>query len=52
MDKPWISHYMEGVPAEVDVKRYNSIPELFDECFKKFGERPAFTNMERSHIMN
>lgn len=48
MEKPWVNHYMKGVPTEVDVKKYNCIPELFDECFKKYGERPSFTNMGKT----
>ncbi len=43
-DKPWVSSYARGVPAEIDPDRYASLPELFCESFERFAERPAFTN--------
>ncbi|NJL24535.1 MAG: AMP-binding protein [Calothrix sp. SM1_5_4] len=45
MDKPWLKHYPKGVPAEIDVSRYGSINEIFDESVHKFRDRAAFVNM-------
>ena len=43
-DKPWVSSYAHGVPAQIDPDRYASLPELLCESFERFAERPAFTN--------
>jgi long-chain acyl-CoA synthetase len=45
MEKIWVKHYSKGIPAEVDVKRYASILEVFEGAVKKFHNRPAYTNM-------
>jgi long-chain acyl-CoA synthetase len=45
MEKTWLKAYPEGVSATVDLGRYASLLELFDESFKKFGPRPAFEFM-------
>jgi long-chain acyl-CoA synthetase len=41
--KPWLSAYPEGVPAEVDTKAYNSLVDLMQESFRLYGDRTAFT---------
>lgn len=45
MGYPWLNSYPESVPAEVDVRRFNNLCELFDESCKKFREKPALSNM-------
>ena len=45
MEKLWLKQYPAGVPAEVDVDRYMSVKQIFDECCGKFAALPAFTNM-------
>ena len=40
--KPWLSSYPEGVPAEVNVSAYSSLLALMQDSFKQFGDRPAF----------
>ncbi len=45
MQKPWIEHYPAGIPATIDPDAYDSINALFEGSFKKFAQRPAFTNM-------
>ena len=45
-DKPWLSGYPKGVPAEIDVDAYSSINAIVDECFRKFHDRPAFICMD------
>lgn len=44
-NKPWIQNYPAGVPAEVDIHQYASIPDVFAASVKRFGDRPAFINM-------
>ncbi|MDP1524354.1 MAG: AMP-binding protein [Rhodocyclaceae bacterium] len=45
MNPVWLSHYPPGVPAEVDVRRYTSLVDLFAQSCQKFSDRPAFTSM-------
>lgn len=45
MEKIWLEHYEPGVPHEVDVKRYNSIHDVFWKTVEKYHSRPGFTNM-------
>ena len=48
MEKIWLKHYPQGVPAEIDVNEYASIRDVFDESVKKFAARPAYTCMGKS----
>jgi long-chain acyl-CoA synthetase len=43
-EKIWLKQYPAGVPAEIDAGRYGSIPELIDEVFRKFGDKPAYSS--------
>lgn len=42
MSKIWHSKYDAGVPHEIDVKKYQSIPELLEISFSKFKKQGAF----------
>ncbi len=44
-DRPWLSTYPKGVPAEIDVNAYGSIVAVLRESCDNFRQRPAFTNM-------
>ena len=43
--KVWLSHYPEGVPAEVDLDRYASLPEVLQHSCARFADRPAYSSM-------
>ena len=45
MEKIWLKNYPAGVPAEVNVDAYRSLPQLFDESVKKYRTRPAYICM-------
>ncbi len=45
-NRPWLSQYPAGVPAEVDTKQYNSLMELLEEAFKRHAQRDAAAFME------
>ncbi|RJF96929.1 long-chain-fatty-acid--CoA ligase [Noviherbaspirillum cavernae] len=47
MNKPWLTQYPAEVPAEIDPARYQSLPELFEESFRRFESRTAFISMGR-----
>lgn len=42
-DKPWLKHYPEGVPAEIDPNRYRSLISLMQESFRQYADRPAYS---------
>jgi long-chain acyl-CoA synthetase len=44
--KPWLNHYPPGVPAEVDVDVYQSLPDLLEEAFRKHASRRAAMCMD------
>jgi long-chain acyl-CoA synthetase len=45
MNKTWLASYPPGVPAEVDVHAFPSLPAMFLESCRRFAGRPAFTNL-------
>jgi long-chain acyl-CoA synthetase len=45
--RPWLSGYPEGVPADVDVNAYASLTGLMRDSFQRFSDRTAFTFMGR-----
>jgi long-chain acyl-CoA synthetase len=38
--RPWLAHYQQGVPAQVEVPA-KSVPQLFDEATLRAPDRPA-----------
>lgn len=46
--KPWLKSYPAGIPAQVDVLKYESLAEFVIECFNKYKNRPAFECMGAS----
>ena len=48
MEKIWLKSYPKGVPAEIDVNAYRSIPHLFDANIGKYRERPAYVCMGKT----
>jgi long-chain acyl-CoA synthetase len=45
MDKVWLKHYPQGIPAEVDVNAFGSLKEVFEGTCRRFSELPAYSNM-------
>jgi long-chain acyl-CoA synthetase len=45
VEKLWLKQYPAGVPAEIDVDRYASVKQIFEEHCKKYAQLPAFINM-------
>ena len=44
-NKPWLSQYPAGIPANIDVTKYANMVEFVNECIEKFADLPAFENM-------
>jgi long-chain acyl-CoA synthetase len=43
--RPWLSSYPQGVPADIDPTQYESLVQLMEESFAKFAARPAYAFM-------
>ncbi len=46
--RPWLKSYPKDVPANIDPAQYETLLDLFEETFKKYGKQPAFSNMGKS----
>ncbi len=44
-DRPWLSSYPQGVPADIDASHYASLVALLEESFSKYAERTAYSFM-------
>ena len=45
MDKIWLESYADGIPEELPAPEFMSLRELIDHSFKKYADRPCYTNM-------
>ncbi|MBX3608374.1 MAG: long-chain-fatty-acid--CoA ligase [Hydrogenophaga sp.] len=43
--RPWLSAYPEGVPADIDASRFPSLVHLMEESFRQYGNRTAYSFM-------
>ena len=48
MEKLWLNSYEQGVNADIDITRYKSITDVFNQSAQKFGGKPAFCNMGKT----
>lgn len=44
-ERPWLSAYPAGVPADIDATQYPSLVHLMEESFTKYALRPAYSFM-------
>ena len=44
-DRPWLTAYPQGVPADIDTSQYPSLVALMDEAFTKYANRVAYSFM-------
>ncbi|SEB20904.1 long-chain-fatty-acid--CoA ligase [Variovorax sp. YR216] len=44
-DRPWLSSYPQGVPADIDASHYSSLVGLMEESFTKYADRTAYSFM-------
>jgi long-chain acyl-CoA synthetase len=47
-ERPWLKNYPQGVPANINPDKYDSVVSLFEESVKKFKSKVAFTSMGKS----
>ena len=46
-ERPWLENYPAGVPEQIDVNQYASVPAVLEEAFARFRDRPAFASFGR-----
>ncbi|MBQ4853466.1 long-chain-fatty-acid--CoA ligase [Rhodanobacter sp. B2A1Ga4] len=46
-ERPWLENYPAGVPEQIDVSQYASVPAVLEEAFTRFHDRPAFASFGR-----
>ena len=44
-ERPWLSAYPEGVPADIDETQYTSLVALMEESFAQYADRVAYSFM-------
>ena len=48
IERPWLSSYPQGVPADIDVDEFPSIVSVLDNAIAKYRDRPAFSNLGKT----
>ncbi len=48
IERPWLEHYPAGIPTQIDVEEFSSIPAVLEGAISKYRDRPAFSNMGKS----
>jgi long-chain acyl-CoA synthetase len=46
--KWWLKHYPPGVAHQIDLNRYASLAQMAEEAFETFGDRAAYTCMDKT----
>lgn len=47
MEKIWLQHYQEGVPAEIDPDHYSSLVDIIEQSLEKYADKTAYINMDK-----
>ena len=45
MERVWLKHYPEDVPADINPDTYASMAEMLENAVSRFADQPAFINM-------
>ena len=48
MEKIWLNSYEDNIRAEIDVRRFTSIVDIFRQSCDKYGDKTAFYNMGKT----
>ncbi|ALN91308.1 MULTISPECIES: long-chain fatty acid--CoA ligase [Lysobacter] len=43
-ERPWLAHYPQGVPAQIDVEEFPSVVSVLENAIENYRDRPAFSN--------
>lgn len=44
MEKPWLNNYPKGVNEYIDIDKYSSVIDIYQNSIKLYKDRPAFSN--------
>ena len=47
-NKPWLSQYPSGVPAEITLDPYQSVVDVLAQSVEEYRQLPAFTNLGKT----
>ncbi|HEY0502151.1 MAG TPA: long-chain fatty acid--CoA ligase [Lysobacter sp.] len=47
-ERPWLAHYPQGVPAQIDVDEFPSVVDVLQNAIDKYRDRPAFANLGKT----
>ena len=48
MQKVWLKHYPDGIPAEIDLSEYTSLADLLRRSTERYADNAAFLSFGRS----
>ncbi|MCA3630392.1 MAG: AMP-binding protein [Methylobacterium sp.] len=48
MARPWLAHYPDAVPTEIDVAKLPTLNALLQESFRQFAAKPAFISFGKA----
>lgn len=47
-EKVWLQSYPDGIPSELDVTPFSSLPDLLEDTIRMYRDKPAFNNLGHS----
>jgi long-chain acyl-CoA synthetase len=47
-ERPWLTQYPQGVPAQIDVDEFPSVVAVLESAIQKYRDRPAFANLGKT----
>ncbi|HMX16457.1 MAG TPA: AMP-binding protein [Rhodocyclaceae bacterium] len=45
VDRIWLKSYPKGIPADIDARQFESLPDLLEKTVARFSGKPAFHNL-------
>lgn len=47
MERFWLKAYPKGMPADIDIRQYQSLVQLLEEAFRRHADRKAYVCMDQ-----
>ena len=48
IERPWLANYPKGVPEQIDLSQFKSVPDVLAVACRDFAARPAYENLGRT----
>jgi long-chain acyl-CoA synthetase len=48
VEKIWLNNYPQGMPAEIDTEKYQTINDIFHRSVERFSTCPAYSNLGKT----